>query len=84
MFYIGKESLPLHDFSNNRKLNLGYIMGLNVKVNVLEEKIRELLYDFDTGMISFFLFFFFRNDFLNRAKTTLTVTKISLKSLHYN
>ena len=33
-------------------------MGLNVKVNVLEEKIRELLYDFDTGMISFFLFFF--------------------------
>lgn len=51
MFYIGKESLPLRDFSNNRKLNLGYIMGLNVKVNVLEENIRGLLYHFDIGMI---------------------------------
>ena len=50
MFYIGKESLPLRDFSNNRKLNLGYIMGLNVKVNVLEENIRGLLYHFDIGM----------------------------------
>lgn len=52
MFYIGKQSLPLHDSSNNRKINFGYIMRLNVKVNVLEENIRGLLYDFDIGMIS--------------------------------
>lgn len=71
MFYIGKESLSLHDSSNNRKINFWYIMRLNVKVNVLEENIRGLLYDF-----------WHRNDFLNRAKTTLTVTKISVKSLH--
>lgn len=41
MFYIGQESLPLHDFSNNRKLKFGCIMVLNVKVNILEENIRD-------------------------------------------
>lgn len=48
--YIGKKKFtftPLHNVPKNRKMNFRYFAELNVKVNVLEEDIGELLYDFD-------------------------------------
>lgn len=65
-----KKSSPLHDVPKNRKLNFRYFTELNVKVNILEKNTGEL-HDFDIS-----------EDFLNRTKNTLSITKISVKSFH--
>lgn len=69
--YRRKKSSPLRDVPKNIKMNFRYITKLNVKVNILEENIGELLYNFDIN-----------KDLLNRTKNTLSITKTSVRSFY--